>query len=348
MISLKDHYFYMLVLLFSVMASAQQGNEAIYKSPSPEFIDLSLQTHNDKLRFGIQDNYYLKPDGSYVDNTGEAYLMADKRTVRNVISRYAFVELLKIRFQEEIFSVMDRDLLATRTQNMYDKELKSYTAQQQVLTLANSLCSKSQMKRFFCNDKVEDCSIKFRESDYYGGPQSKLNWGGKGATEFQQLRAYTAFVKELFPKVQQWGNELHTKNSAEGYFVGRVLLGKYDFKNGGYWLNIDAFQNTDFLLRWHQLQPSHAAERTLASPKGCQILLKLSPEKAEKLAEDHQFLFMVFEVTVSFEGIENFRANQLKTLFSLNSSKIEIFTDDSLTQGISEIDVNTMITKTRY
>ncbi|MEM9076368.1 MAG: hypothetical protein AAGC43_04975 [Bacteroidota bacterium] len=334
--------------LVSVVAVAQQLSEVIYESPSEEFINLSLQTYNNKLRFGMQHNYYVNTDGSFVDNSGEAYATAEKRTSHNVLSRHAFIELLKIRFQEEIFSVMDRNLLTKRTQNMYDKELKSYTAQQQVLTLANTLSTKTQKRKFFCNDKQEDCASKFPENGYYSIPRDVLGWAGRGASEFQQLRAYRAFVKERFPAIQQWGNELHKENSIEGYFVGRIRLGEYDFENEGYWLNLDAFQNTDFLLRWSYFQPSNTAERILASPKGCQILLKLSPEEAEKLAENHQFLLMGFSVVVSLKGIENYRSNQLKTLFSLTSSKIQIFKDDGLTQKVSEIDINSMITKTRY
>ncbi|UJH68556.1 hypothetical protein [Allomuricauda sp. SCSIO 65647] len=334
--------------MYSEIGLAQLVREVIYDSPSSEFIDLSLQTHNDKLRFGEQDNYYLNVDGSFVDNRGEAFSEAEKKTSHNILSRQAFVELLKIRFQEEIFSAMDREFLTKRTQNMYEKELKSYAGQQQTLALANALCSKAQKRRFFCNQKAEDCDSKFREDGYYNEPRSLFGWGGKGASEFQQLRAYTTFVGELFPKIRQWGNEIHKQNSAEGYFVGKVLLGEYDFKNRGFWLNTDAFYNTDFLLRWHNFQPSNSAERTLASPKGCQILLKLPRDKAEKLAEKHQFLFVVFGVVASFEGIENYKANQLKTLFSLSSLKIEVFKDDSLTQKLSVIDINSMITKTRY
>lgn len=347
MISFKNWYVCAIAFLFSVMASAQQVDEILYNAPAAEFINLRLQTHNNKLRFGVQGNYYLNADGSFVDNVGKAFSEAEKRASHNVISRHAFVELLKIRFQEELFSVMDNDLLTTRAQNMYERELKSYTAQQQVLTLANALCATTQKKRFFCNEKAEDCANRFREGYYYGGYGSTLTWGGRGASEFQRLRAYTTFVKELFPKIQQWGNGLHKENSAEGYFVGRIRLGKYDFKNGGYWLDLKAFQNTDFLLRWHQFQPSNTAERKLASPKGCQILLALSPGEAEKLTEKHQFLFVVFNVVVSFEGIDNYKANQLKTLFNLGSPQIEIFKDENLTQKISEITINTMITKTR-
>ena len=348
MIPSKKPYVILVLLMFYISVSAQQENEVVYPPPSSEFIELKLQTHNGKLRFGMQDNYYMNADGSYVDNTGEAFSTAEKKTSHNAISRHAFVELLKIRFQDEIFSVMDRDFLAKRAQNMYEKELKSYSAQQQVLVLANALSTKTQKRRFFCNDKQEDCANRFREDGYYGIPRSVLGWGGKGASEFQQLRAYTSFVKELFPKIQQWGNALHPKNAVEGYFVGNIKLGEYDFKRGGFWLNIDAFYNTDFLLRWHLFQPNNPAERTLVSPKGCQILLAVSPEKAEKLAEKHQSLFMVFGVMVSFEGIENYKANQLKTLFNLSSPILEIFTDHGLTQKISEIDINSMITKTRY
>ncbi|RDY60205.1 hypothetical protein [Flagellimonas nanhaiensis] len=324
-----------------------QGEEVVYDSPSNSFISLSLQTHKNKLRFGTQDEYYIKADGTYVKPQDSNYYDVDKRMSHNMASKYAFVELLKIRYKEDMFSVMDRSLFTERKQNMYDKEQKSYTAQQQVLALANALSTKMELKRFFCNEKGEDCASTFKEDGYYNEPRNIRTWGGRGASEFQQLRAYTTFVNELFPKLQQWGNSLHPTNKIDGYFVAKAQLGKYDFKDGGYWLDTNQFYQNGFLLRWRGLQPINTSERKLMHPNGTSILYKMSPEEAETFSEKYKHIFLVLDVMASLDGMENYRADHLKTTYTLNSPVIEIYSDDGLTNKVGEINIETMVYKTR-
>ena len=334
----------LLVVHFSVWG---QGEEKVFDAPSSSFIDLSLQTHNGKLRFGLQDGYYIKSDGSYVKANEASYFEMDKRFSHNNASRHAFTELLKMRFKEDMFAAMDKDYFTVRTPNMYDKKQKSYTGQQHVLTLANALCTTEQAIQFFCNPKEEDCTRIFPEEGYYNEPRNIRYWGGRGASEFQKLRAYTSFVKEKFPLVQEWAKTLYPDNKISGYYVAKTNLGTYDFKEGGYWLRTGEFSNNGFLLRWFGLQPSNSSERKLMHPNGSSILLKMSPEKAEAFSENYQYLFLVFDVTGQLNGLENYRADQLKTTFTLNSSVIEIYTDDALTNRVGEIDINTMVSKTR-
>ena len=124
---------------------------------------------------------------------------------------------------------MDKDFFTERTQNMYEKDLKSYTAQQHVLALANAFCNKQQSIRFFCNPKEEDCASGFLQDGYYNEPRNIRSWGGRGASEFQKIRAYTNFVKEKFPLVEKWAKTLYSDNVLEGYYVTRTNFGTYDF-----------------------------------------------------------------------------------------------------------------------
>ncbi|MDC6363692.1 MULTISPECIES: hypothetical protein [Flavobacteriaceae] len=336
-----------VLLTLAVLSSLKSQEEKVFTSPSPNFISLSLQTYNNKLRFGIQDEYFVKADGTYVSSKAENYFEVDKKSSHNRASRHALLELLKIRFKADMFSAMDRNLFTERTQSMFEKDLKSYTAQQHVLALANALSSKSELKRFFCNEKEEDCASIFKEDGYYNEPRNIRSWGGRGASEFQQLRAYTAFVNELFPKLEKWGNSLYPNNTIDGYYVAKTQLGTYSFKDGGYWLHTHQMHQNDFLLRWWELQPSNSAERKLVHPNGSSILLKMAPEKAEAFSENHQTIFLVLDITASLNGLENYRADQLKTTFTLNSPTIMIYSDDSLTQKVGEIDISTMVSKTR-
>ena len=318
-----------------------------YKAPSSSFIPLKLQAYKSKLRFGEQDNYFIKLDGTYIKPQDDNYFEVDKNMNHNAMSRYAFVQLLKIRYQEDIFNTMDKELFTERTNNMYEKDLKSITAQNQALVFANALLDKKEQQHFFCNQKEEDCTSKFKEDGYYGTPGNTNTWGGRGASEFQKLRSFTNFVSNMLPTIIEWGNSLFVGNSITGYFVGKVSLPQYDFKNQGYWLNTGNFHNNGFLLQWHNLQPSNTAERKLKHPNGSQLLYKLAPKEAEAFSEKYKELYLVFEVKATLNGIENFRANRLKTLFTLVSPNVSMYVDDSLTEKIEELDINTATIQTR-
>ncbi len=340
-----------LIILISFIVSFSvrgQGKEMVYEAPSSNFIDLSLQTHNGKLRFGVQDEYYVRSDGSYVKASEASYADMDKRFSHNNASRHAFTELLKIRFKEEMFAAMDKDYFTERTNTMFEKDIMSHTAQQHTLALANALSTNEHAMGYFCNQKEDsDCTSKFPQEGYYNEPRNIRPWGGRGATEFQQLRAYTSFAKNDLPKIAKWGSTLLPDNTLNGYYVTRTHLGKYDFKAGGFWLMTHQFYNQGFLLKWYGLQPGNSSQRKLMHPNCASILLKMSPDKAETFSEKVQQVYLVFDVTGKLNGLENYRADQLKTTFTLNSPVIEIYTDDALTNRVGEIDINTMVSKTR-
>lgn len=338
-------------LLFFGILTGQDISDKVttitFEPPNTSFISLKLQTHNGKLRFGEQDQYFMKPNGTYVKPQDPNYFEVDKSSGHNLISQYAFRQLLKIRYQEDIFNVMDKELFTERKNNMYDKELKSLTAQEQLLVLTNALLTKKEQRRLFCNEKQEDCATRFKDDGYYRAYTDIIPWGGKGASEFQKLRSFMTAANEFFPKIQKWGNSLYPQNEMEGYYVGKARLSSYDFKNDGYWLDTNQFYNRGFLLRWHNLQPKSTSERKLKHPSGSQLLLELTPEKAEAFSEKYKELYLVFEVNVALNGIENFRMNQLKTLFTLVSPTISLYADDSLTNKVGELNLNTTTIKTR-
>ncbi|UBZ13407.1 hypothetical protein LDL77_16165 [Flagellimonas marinaquae] len=334
------------LLLIQIVVHGQ-SQEIAFEPPSSDFISLSLQTHEGKLRFGNQDEYFQKSDGTYISSRDDGYFEMDRRSSHNRASRHAFVELLKMRFKKEMFSAMDRNYFTEQKQNMYEEEMKSHTAQLHVLNLANALCNKTQSNRLFCNPKEEDCASIFPKDGYYNEPRNIKGWGGRGASEFQKLRAYTTFVEELFPSVEQWADTLYPDNTLEGYYVVKTQLGQYDFKAGGYWLHTHQFHNQGFLLSWHDLQPANSFERKLMHPNGSSLLLKMVPEKAEAFSEKNQQIFLTFKVSVSLNGLENYRADQLKTTFVLDSPIITIYSDDSLTRKVAEMDIGSVEIKTR-
>jgi len=340
-----------LFLFFFIVLKGQNTSNNVttitYEPPSPSFIPLELQTHNGKLRFGEQDQHYVKSDGSYFKQNDTNYERISKKSSHNLISQYVFRQLLKIRYQQEIFDEMDKELFTKRRNDMYDKELKSLTAQEQLLVLANVLLTNQVQIRLFCNKKQRDCSARFKDDGYYRTYTDIAPWGGRGASQFQRLRAFKTAANEFFPKIQEWGNSLHPENEIDGYYVGMTRLGAYDFKSGGYWLDTNQFHNQGYLLQWHNLQPKNASERKLKHPNGSQLLFELSPERAEDFSEKYQKLYLVFEVKVTLNGIENFRMNRLKTLFTLVSPTISMYVDDGLTNKVGELDLGSATIKTR-
>lgn len=343
-----------LILTFFIGSGLFYGQDTFvdatsvnYRPPSASLISISLQTHNGKLRFGEQDQYFVKPDGTYISHKDSNYKVLEKEMSHNFSSKHAFEQLLKIRFQEEIFDVMDRTLFTLKSSNMYDKDLKSFAAQEQTLILANALCSKKERRRFFCNDKEEDCLKKFPDNGYYDEPRNKHSWGGKSSSEFQKLRAYTTFVNELLPEVLQWGKSLFPENTLLGYFVTKAYLGTYDFNAHGYWLDTSHFPSSEFLLQWSTLQPKNTAERKLLHPHGSQLLFPMTPDAAEKFSENNQEVFLVFDVTATVTGIDNYRADKAKTNYTINSPLITLYTDDSLTKKVGALDITTATIKTQ-
>ena len=325
------------------------GNIIVFEAPSDKFIPIVLQTHNGQLRFGVQDNYYSLPDGTYVNHQSKsAYQSADKKMQAVLHGQQGILELLKMRHMEEIYDDMDRNLFAKYGNNMYQKDKNSYNAQQHLFKLANALSSIKEMYRYFCNTKVEDCSVKAADHDYFHrNIRNVRSWGGKEASEFQQLRGYTSYVTENFEDLQAWSKTILASGREKGYYVVNVFLDAYNFENKGYWLRSASFKSDGFLIRYNDLEPINANERKLAHPNGIEILYPISPDEAEQFSEKSRSIYMVFEVEVSIKGMQHEGSDQLDVGFTLNNPIISLYSDDSLSIKIGEIDITTMTSKTR-
>ncbi len=344
-------------LFLSIPLFAQTGNTEsmeresyddviTHTPPSRKFIPIILQTHKGLLRFGEQDNYFTLPDGSFVNHTSEtAYKEADKKTWELMLGRHAYYELLKFKYMSQVYADMNKTMFTTHTSSMYQKDKNSFTAQTYFLKLANAVINTEEIYRFFCNPKEEDCDYENKKDKYYYRNVGDVkNWGGKGANEFKKLDMYTTYVRENFEELQQWGSTFFPNDTKEGYFVITAHLSTYDFENGGYWLRTNTFINNGKLFRYMDLQPSNAHERKLLNPKGVEILYKLAPKEAEKLTETTKKFFMVFKIKIAIKGME-YNYGHLDTNYTLQSTIIELFKDDSLGDKLGEISIETMTTR---
>ena len=349
----KNNIWVLILLLISIHINAQQPVDAIvnyddvitFKPPSEKFISLLLQTHNQQLRFGHQNDYYLQADGSYISHSNQPVLWEkiDKKTAQLQYGRKAIYELLKLKFMSEVYADMDKELLTKYSSSMYLKDKNSYHAQQHLLKLANSITRNKEMYGYFCNPKKEDCAFTADKNVYYY--RNIGSWGGKGANEFQILKSYTSYVKNNLETLKQWSSSIFPNNTTNGYYVIKTYLGEYDFKNQGYWISSNSFVQDRFLLQRYNLEAANASQRKLINPRGVSILFKMSPSEAEKFSESStKTIFLVFEIKVSLKGLER-GYERIKTSYTLESPIIEIYKDNSLTKKIDELSIDTMITK---
>jgi len=335
------------VALQSVNPNSVSYEDVItYNPPSQKFTPILLQTHNDKLRFGQQNNYFLLPDESYIKQGTALAGAMDKKSAHVQYGREAFYELLRFKYMSAIYNDMDRSFFTKRTNPMYLKDKNSYQAQQNFLRLANAATSIREMYRYFCNPKKEDCAFDGDANAYYHrGVRNVRFWGGKEANEFRQLNTYRTYVSENFEELQQWSSGLFPNDTAEGYFVVSVSLGNYDFKNQGYWLNTRSFSDSGFLTRFMKLDAATANERKLVHPHGTEMLFKLDPGAAEELTESRRTIFLVFQIQLTIKGMEKNNNERVDARYKLQSPIIELFTDDDLSEKIGELSIENMTTK---
>jgi hypothetical protein len=346
---------FILLLLISTHINSQQNTDTIinyddvitFKPPSENFIPILLQTHKNEIRFGQQNSYALKPDGTFISHHVQPQLAkkVDKKETQLQYSRDALYELLKLKFMGNLYADMDTEFLTKQSSNMYLKDKHSYYAQQHLLKLANAITSNKELYRYFCNPKMEDCAFTAdKDVYYYKNIINGRNWGGKGANEFQILKSYTSYVQNNLKILQQWSRSIFPNNTIQGYYVARSILGEYDFKNKGYWIG-NLFTQNRFLLQHYNLEPANANERKLLNPHGVHILFKMSSSEAEKFSESSaKTIYLVFKIKTTLKGLE-YQYTRIKANYTLESPIIEIYKDDDLTLKIGELSVDTMITK---
>ncbi|MEM9001847.1 MAG: hypothetical protein AAGB24_16430 [Bacteroidota bacterium] len=331
-------------------ASAQERweNTITYESPTKTFTSLLLQTHKEKLRFGNQDNYWIKPDGTAVDQESSDFMIMDKRTQMVKHGQQGIVELLKMKFMKDTYKDIDQNLFTKYASSMYKEEKNSYLAQEHLLRLANAVTCIDGMYHYFCNPKSEDCTIKVHDHDYnYRTSYHIKPWGGHGANEFQKLKSYTSYAAENLEVLQNWSSSFFPGNSVQGYFVTTVFLDTYDFENKGYWLRSRSFRDNGFLVRYRDLEPVNANQRKLLHPQGIEILYQIPSDEAEKFSGLYKNIYLVFDISLTIKGRHRNNSNTLNVAYQLNSQAIELYVDDSLTHKIGEILIDDMITTTK-
>lgn len=328
-------------------ATAEKAYKNIisFTPSSKKFLTIHLQTHNGLLRFGEPDNYFTLPDGSYVNHKSkELYQKADKKSWQVGMGQRAYYELLRFKYMSDIYKDMDRELFTKYSSSMYKEDKNSWLAQTNLLKLANAVTNITAMPRFFCNPK-EQCHYDVTGEKYYHrNVGDVMPWGGRGASEFKQLGAYTAYISENLSDLNQWKDDFFKGDKSEGYLVVRAYIRNYDFSNKGYWLSPRTNLVTGKIFKRMELLPQNSNERKFVDPRGINILYEMSPEKAEEFSEKIKNLYLVFKIEITIKGMEA-NYEYVDADYAFKSPIIALYTDDSLTEKVGEISMETMTTK---
>jgi hypothetical protein len=306
----------------------------IFKSTSPDFVSLKMQSHKGLLRFGRLNSYILGADGKEKDSETYKIERGEEKQYEAFASLKVFEQLLVLKHLSENFKDIDKNRFTQRTSSMYVADKNSYLAQTHLLKLASVSAGAKIVKEYFCNDKKEDCEKMV--ASYQFGNSYGYKWGGKEANEFRKLNTYKSYVSKYLEPLQQWSTELIKNDQVKAYYVAAIKLGTYDFDNEGYWLDRRRSLGPNSFLNFSNFDPVKVENRKLANLRKPNILYKIPPDEAEKFREKFNTVYIVFQINITIKGLDYSKERVFKR-FNIEGSVMNIYTDEALTQQIAEL-----------
>jgi len=305
-----------LLLLFIcipiiIIGQNSDNNTITYKSPSKDFIDITIQSYKGLPRFG--DLYFL-------------------RGVTPPVNPKAYKMLIEMKYLKSIYADIDKTKLTKESH--YNSDLKtknSYYSQQHLLQLINKLGAEDFLKKYFCDTSNTIMSCTFTDTN---GMRKHIGRWGNSRNQFQQIRSYKTVVKNHLEILQNWSNTFFKDNEETVYFVTQsMVVGKYDFKQNGYW--ITSMGMGSFMISKFQFVAYSDNEKKL---KQQNIFLAIPPSKAKEFKIQNRVpVFMVYKVKVKPKVINK---TNIQFSFELNTKVIEIYKDKALTNKIGEINID--------
>ncbi len=215
--------------------------------------------------------------------------------------------------------------------------------------LAPRFLTPKALSKYWCEDGTK--CIPETNGAYVSPKRNRPTWGGFRSDEFARLRAWQSYVKSEIPKIKTWANQI---DEQEAYVVGTTYIQDYDFNHEGFVLRVDAVEvktSKGSLLRYPPIRDQQSFfartkidERFLAGK-----LIKMSPEKAEKLVETmeaydsrNRQLYYVYKASIGVgeaeapQGIYGTAPTQL--VQNPISNIIEFFLDEELKLKLFEAD----------
>ncbi|MEN8790228.1 MAG: hypothetical protein ABF293_05230 [Flavobacteriaceae bacterium] len=215
--------------------------------------------------------------------------------------------------------------------------------------MAPSSLTPKTLSKYWCKDG-ENC-IPETTGAYVPSKKNRHSWGGRGSDEFARLRAWQAFVNTEVPKFQKWASQV---NEPEAYIVGTTYIQDYDFNHEGFIIRVYAVETKALkssLLRYPKTgeEDSFFARTRVDGQHLAGTLVKMSPEKAEKLVETmeahnprNRQVYYVYKSSIGIgeaegpQGVYGSAPTQL--VQEPISNIIEFFLDEELTLKLFEAD----------
>lgn len=313
-----------------------ETNIITYKAPSTDFIDITIQSHKGMPRYG--DIHY-------------------RLGVTAPVNRNGYKALVELKYFKEMYVDINRSKLTSYEENSSgdQKQKNSYFAQSHLKNLAGNVCSEEVLKKYFCDTttKPVNTNNKYKNQrnipckfiDAYGTRRPPSHWGGSRNNEFQQQRSYKEFLEKHLTALQSWADTFYENGEQVVYYVSRsAIIGKYDFKNKGYWLSgLLSSGSSGFMLHSSNFLAYSENEKKIKNSHQ-QFFFSISPQKAKEFnLQDRVPITCVFKVKV-LPKISNDTNIQFE--FELVDQTIEIYSKNpALTDKLGEINIESLIAK---
>lgn len=351
------------------------------KAPNQNFDSFQIQSWKGLMRLGVQYDYGRSDSEYYNSLNSKSKTAIGNKGILDRAALQKFRYLSELKYLKEWYDVMDKEYFTSAEEvnaawprssekdpTEYNKLKNSQSAQLHLRSAAFTLLNKRGKNSYFCNSERGDC-VEVEERVFRTDERGRKTmvrsgigsqWGGTGSTEFAQLRNFNAFTEEEMSTLQKWSNDLWKNGFQEFYCVQAISQGtyrKYDFKQKGYWMRLDlgvsqmkksVIGGKDFPFSMEYV-PKYRYEKERET---AEILFKISPDKAEKMASNRSGLkgYAVYKIKVMPNGINQKsgygkKSSSVDWTFHLTNPVVELYSDLALKNKIGEISFEDVIYK---
>ncbi|MFS4467651.1 hypothetical protein [Maribacter sp. 2210JD10-5] len=291
-----------------------------YASPSEHFNDFVLLTHKGTPRFGDLNLYNPA-------NKGYAEEKEYHKKMKLINTGFqCFKSLVNLKYSDTFMKNLDTEKPTTNRPSSSDQKTRNNEEVQHMLRnmVAPNFCNSDACKNMYLGDN-----------------------------EFELLRNYRNFTKEVLPDLLKWSKTFFKEDSQIIYYVSRVTPRSYDFEKKGFWgsLSFNLFgprQSGNLKLESH-FEPKAQYESTindnLGPYKNIQFLIPIDVAVAESFQKNKNMLYLVRKIKLSIPSEPRENLSLLKFSYYHESPIIDIYQDAALTQKITSISFEELILK---
>ena len=334
--NLADHY---------SSVSFDVGPLATVQSPnSDRYRDLTVATHQGKVRVGLLDDY----DSATRPQPGDRRQAKLQVAKRLLDEEELYLGLLAFQWGEPFYTeewMLDPDPDAVRK----EPALQYFQPLGYASAIAYSVATTPVFKDYFCTDNASCWDPKYRQVMRFGvsptGAAAK-KWK-RNKDEFAVREAIETYIAKDLQPLLAWSKSL----SPEVVLVDRVLLTEYDFSLGGFPFDLAMPQHSaggrlgnDVGYFYHQ-RPGAAVKIPGEGLTTERVVLKMSPGDAEKLVNDlkeergNDLLYFTLQARLyNMAWAEpSLRQSRYFMLYELQSPDVVFYRDLALTKPLGTV-----------